>query len=174
MADDEQQDQTDQREADDQDTPTTDDLGDKGKRALQAERDARQRAEKERNDLAKRITAFEQAQQARDDEAAKAKGEWETVAKNREDELAALKAQLAERDLRERKAVIAKQHGIPDELLDRLKGDTDDELEEDAKAIAKVLKTREAPENDAGERTPPGTKRTDKSKFADKAMWGLR
>lgn len=164
----------DQREADDQETTTEpDDLGDKGKAALQRERDARKAAEKERADLQKRIDAIEQQQRDADDAKAKEKGEWEKVAKQREEELAEVRSQLAARDLKDRKAAIAKQHGIPEEAIGRLNGSTDEEIEEDAKALAKILKPREAPETDAGERTPPGNKKPNKSEFANPAMWGL-
>jgi len=174
MSDETQIDLQDQREADEQDATTESDaLGDKGIAALKAERDARRAAEKERAELQKRIDAIEQQQREAEDAKAKEKGEWEKVAKQREEELAEVRAQLAARDLRDRKAAIAKQHGIPEEAIGRLSGSTDDELEEDAKALAKILKPREAPETDAGERTPPGTKKVDKSKFADPAIWGL-
>lgn len=108
------------------------------------------------------------------DEESKKKGEWETIAKQREDELESLKGQLAERDLRERKTAIAKTAGLPDELADRLKGETDEELEADAKAMAKHLKAQDAPDNDAGKRTAPGLKKPDKSAYADPARWGLQ
>jgi hypothetical protein len=175
MADDDAQVQDEQREADDQDqTHETDDLGDAGKAALKREREARKAAEKEKADLAKKIADFEKAQQERDTEAAKAKGEWETIAKQREDELAALKAQINDRDLRDRKTAIAKAAGLPDDLAGRLQGETDDELEADAKALAKHLKAQDAPDNDAGKRTAPGQKKPDKSEFSNPAKWGLR
>lgn len=176
MADDDTQVQDDQREADDQDQTTheTDDLGDAGKAALKREREARKAAEKDKADLAKKIADFEKAQQDRDTEAAKAKGEWETIAKQREDELADLKAQIADRDLRDRKTAIAKAAGLPDDLASRLHGETDDELEADAKALAKHLKAQDAPDNDAGKRTAPGLKKTDKSEFSNPTRWGIR
>ena len=163
-----------QRDADEQESTTeTESLGDKGKAAIQRERDARRAAEKERADLQKRIDAFEQQQREAEDAKAKEKGEWEKVATQREEELAEVRAQLAARDLKDRKAAIAKQHGIPEEAIGRLNGSTDEEIEEDAKALAKILKPREAPDTDAGERTPPGATKVDKSKFSNPAMWGL-
>ena len=100
MADDDQV-QDDQRDADDQDhndTHESDALGEKGREALKRERDARKTAEKERNDLAKRIADIEKAQKDRDDADAKAKGEWEKVATERQQELDQLKADLAARE----------------------------------------------------------------------------
>lgn len=123
--------------------------------------------------LRKRLKDAEDAAQAAADADAKAKGEWEKIAQKRQEELDALKAQLAERDLRERKAAIAKAAGLPDDLADRLKGETDEDLETDAKALAKHLKAQDAPDTDAGKRTPTGLKKPDKSAFADPARWGL-
>lgn len=176
MADDDQV-QDDQRDADDQDhndTHESDALGEKGREALKRERDARKTAEKERNDLAKRIADIEKAQKDRDDADAKAKGEWEKVATERQQELDQLKADLAARDLNDRKTAIAKAAGLPDDLATRLQGETDEELEADAKGMAKLLRVQEAPENDAGERTPKGTKKPDKNAWSDPAKWGLR
>jgi hypothetical protein len=176
MADDAQV-QDDGRDADDQDhndTQDTDALGDKGREALKRERDARKAAEKERNDLAKRIADIEKAQKDRDDADAKAKGEWEKVATERQAELDKLKADLAARDLNDRKTAIAKAAGLPDDLATRLQGETDEELEADAKGMAKLLRVQDAPENDAGERTPKGTKKPDKNAWSDPAKWGLR
>jgi hypothetical protein len=149
-------------------------LGDKGREALKRERDARKAAEKERNDLAKRIADIEKAQKDRDDADAKAKGEWEKVATERQAELDKLKADLAARDLNDRKTAIAKAAGLPDDLATRLQGETDEELEADAKGMAKLLRVQDAPENDAGERTPKGTKKPDKNAWSDPAKWGLR
>lgn len=174
------QDEQRQREADDQhqdehgDTQDDVQLQAAGREALKRERDARKAAEKERTVLAKRIADLEKAQKDRDDEAAKAQGEWEKVAKTREGELEEARKLLADRDLRDRKTAIARNAGIPDEFVDRLKGETDEELEVDAKAVAKLLKTRDAPDNDAGERTPRGMKKPDKNEFANPARWGLR
>ena len=176
MAEDEQV-QDDQREADDQDqddTHESEQLGDKGREALKREREARKAADKRAADLEKRIAEFEKAQKDRDAETARQNGEWEKVATEAQAELETLKAQIAERDLRDRKAAAAKAAGLPDDMADRLRGDTDEELEADAKALAKHLRTPEAPDTDAGDRTPRGTKKPDKRAYSDPAKWGLR
>lgn len=176
MSDDANTDLKDQRDADSQDESThdTDDLGDAGKAALKRERDARKAAEKEKADLAKKIADFEKAQKDRDDEAAKAKGEWETVATAREKELEELKRSLAERDLNDLRRTVAADEGLPADLALRLQGDDEDALRTDAKALAKFLKAKDATDTDAGERTKPGTKKPDKGAFSDPAKWGLR
>lgn len=117
--------------------------------------------------------AEENDRKARDAKA-KEQGEWEKIAKDREAELEAIKADLAARDLNDRKTAIAKAAGLPDDLATRLQGETDEELEADAKGMAKLLRVQEAPENDAGERTPKGTKKPDKNAWSDPAKWGLR
>lgn len=152
----------------------TEDLGDKGKAAIQREREARKAAEKAAADTQKRIDALEAKQREVEEAKAKEQGDFKTLLEQREAELADMKAKLEARDLKDRKAAIAKANGIPEDAISRLQGATDEELEEDAKALAKLLKAREAPDTDAGERTPPGQKKPDKSKFADPAMWGLQ
>lgn len=174
---DETTDMQDQRDAEDQhqdETPENEDLGDKGKAALKAEREARRAAEKAAADTQKRIDELEAKQREANEAKAKEEGNYKQLLEQREAELAELKGKLEERDLKDRKAAIAKANGIPEDAISRLQGATDEELEEDAKALAKLLKSREAPETDAGERTPPGQKKPDKSKFADPAMWGLQ
>ena len=167
----------DQREADVQEhqeeSRETEGLGEKGKSALKAERDARRKAETDLADMRKRIDAFETKQREAEEATAKEQGQYKELLEKRDAELAELKAQLESRDLKERKAAIAKANGIPEEAIGRLQGSTDEELEEDAKALAKILKARDVPDNDAGERTPPGQKKPDKAKFSDPAIWGL-
>ena len=178
---DERQDQQDQREAAQQDQhqndsheTESDDLGDKGKAALKAEREARKAAERERADLQRKLDEIAKKQQEAEDAKAKEQGEWESIAAKRDEEIAELRKQIAERDQRDRRAAIAKAHNIPDELTGLLTGDTDEEMEEVAKSLAKHIAARSVPDNDAGERTPRGAKKTDKSQFADPARWGLR
>jgi hypothetical protein len=65
------------------------------------------------------------------------------------------KRETAERERdSERKAAlrsrIAAKHSLPDELADVLKGDNEDELEDHAKRLAKVVKTKSAPDTEVG------------------------
>jgi hypothetical protein len=177
---DETQDPTDPRDAaaqdphDDSPATDTDDsaLGDKGKQAIQREREARKAAEKARADLEKRLKAIEDERKQAEDAKAKEQGEWEKVATERERELEKLRAQIAERDLNDLKRTVAAEEGLPAELALRLAGDDEDALRTDAKALARHLKAREV-DTDAGERTKPGQKKPDKSAYADPARWGL-
>lgn len=125
-------------------------------------------------DAEAKAQAAEENDRKAKDAKAKEQGEWETIAKQREDELAQLKADIAERDLNDLKRTVAKEEGLPGDLALRLAGDDEDALRTDAKALAKHLKAQDAPDTDAGERTPRGTKKPDKSEFSNPARWGIR
>jgi hypothetical protein len=71
--------------------------------------------------------------------AAQQNGEWEKLAKQREAELAQLQASLKQRDLADKKRSIAEKVGLPPALAARLIGDTDEEIEKDAKALFETL-----------------------------------
>ena len=133
-------------------------------------RQARERAQKAEQELSKLQASQREAEEAK----AKEEGKFKELLEAREKELEALKQDIAKRDLQARKAAIAKTHGIPDEFVDRLKGDTDEDLENDAKAVAKLLTKRDAPDTDGGAKTPAGVKKPNKSDYSDPARWGLR
>lgn len=128
-------------------------LGDAGKKALDTEREARKKAEKDARDLKKRLDQTEADQKKRDDDNATKNGEWEKLAKDREAENAELKRMIDERDRQDRKRAAAKKHNLADEWIERLSGETDEDLDADAKALAKMVGSREAPETDTEKRT---------------------
>lgn len=106
-------------------------------------------------DLRKSIAADLQRQAQED--ANKAAGKWEQVAEARQTEIDRLKGeverlegQIAEGNRAELRRAAAKKHGIPDNLADRLKGETEAELDADAKAVAKSLGKRQAPDTEGG------------------------
>lgn len=107
-------------------------------------------------DAETKAQAAEKATKDREDTEAKEQGKWAEIAKKREDELNELTKKLAERDLSDLKRSVAAKNGLPDDLIDRLHGDTEEELSEDALKLAKLVKTREAPDTDADRRTTPG------------------
>lgn len=161
MSDEQQQDQQDQRDVDQQDqhqqeSHETEDLGDKGRSAIQKEREARKAAEKERNELATRIADIEAKQREADEAKAKERGEWEKIAQQREAELAELKKSLTERDLNDKRTALARKHSLPDEIANRLVGETDDEIEEDAKRLAKLFARTDGLDTDSGKRSAQG------------------
>lgn len=92
---DEQQDQQGARDEHQQDqhqndTSHDDDitLGDPGKAALKAERDARRSAEKSARDAQDKLDAIDAKQRKADEERSKRQGEWEELATKREADLA--------------------------------------------------------------------------------------
>ncbi len=174
MADDDTtQDDQDQRDAD-TDQQDTDHLGEKGRETIRKEREARKLAEKERAALATRLADLEKAQKDRDDAEAKQKGEWEKVAQQRADDLAEAQRKLAERDLKDMKVTAAKKAGLPDDLVDRLAGATAEELETDAKALAKHIAPRDAADTDAGKRSSSVKGATKPDNYLESYTFGTR
>jgi len=106
------------------------------------------RREKEAQEAAKKAA----------DEAAKANAEWEKLAKQREEENAKLTAELKARDLADRKRSIAVKVGLPESLAPRLVGETDEDIEKDAKALAATLP--KAPKTSTLGPTNPGGAKT--------------
>ena len=149
----------DQREADDQhqdETPDTGDLGDKGKAALKAEREARKAAERERADLAAKIAEFEKTQREAQEATAKEEGRFKELLEQREAELGELKKSLEERDLNDKRTAAARKHNLPDEISARLVGTSDEEIEEDAKRLAKLFARTDGLDTDSGKRSAQG------------------
>lgn len=104
----------------------------------QAELDAivKERLDRERK-AREKVAADEKAKHEAETMAKNA--EWEKLAKQREDELAKLQADIKARDLRDKRRAIGQKAGLPDAIADRLTGETDEELEADAKAILEAL-----------------------------------
>jgi hypothetical protein len=86
----------------------------------------------------KRLEKLEAAQKTAEEKKATELGEWEKLAKEREAEL------KTERTARLRLEVAGKK-GIPVDLVDRLKGDTPEEMEADADSLLAFLKPKEGP-----------------------------
>lgn len=84
--------------------------------------------------------------------------EWEKLAKQRETDLAELQRKLHERETLDLKRAVAVKHGLPEAFIDRLKGETAEDLEADAKAIAEILpkpqKPSPGPTNPGNNQTP--------------------
>lgn len=108
---------------------TDTDLPDPVKEVLRKERQAAREAQRERDRLAARLKEIEDAGKT---EAERNREAAEAAARERD----AYKAQL----MRER---VARRLQVPDELVDRLRGDTEEALEEDAKSLLGALRARE-------------------------------
>lgn len=70
-----------------------------------------------------------------------------------QDKIDELKGQIAATEHDELRRQVAAKHSIPDTLVDRLKGDNEEELTADAKALAKSLNLKAKGEGD-GEESP--------------------
>jgi hypothetical protein len=138
------------------------DSGDKGFKAItsQEEFDAALKDRLARHEKAIAKTLTEQIKKQLKDEADAAEATkqgdfkklYEAELKKRED---AEKERDAERLIAMRSRIAAK-HKLAQELADRLSGTTEEEIEADAKALAKIVGPRQAPDTEAGSGT--GTK----------------
>ena len=113
-------------------------LGDAGKRALQAERDARSAAEKRVRELEAQI---EQATASHAAAIESLQGEIETATNARAESEKAVEAAALD-TLRYR---IGLRKGLPEQVIDRLRGSDETELEADADSFAQVLKSGTTP-----------------------------
>jgi len=89
------------------------------------------------------------AKRRMDEEAAKAKGEWERLANERQAEIDRLGAEVAKRDLDALRARIAAKHKL-EHLTARIQGETEAEMDADAKELAKHVKPIGATNTEAG------------------------
>ena len=104
----------------------------------------------------KRADEIEARQRAADEAKARDEGKFKELLEAREKELADLRADIARRDLTEKRRAVARTYGLPDDLADRLVGDTDEEMEADAKRLAKLFAREDGPDTDSGKRSAPG------------------
>lgn len=113
----------------------------------------------------KRLEAEKQKAEA---DALAKNAEWEKLAKQREEELTKAKAELELKALAEKKRSIAEKVGLPPVFAGRIQGNTDEELEADAKAILDALPKDNKPKSPGP--TNPGEgglpKETDAQKYA--------
>lgn len=110
-----------------------DDLGDEARKEIQKKnneaknlRARAKEAEAKVSDLEARLFAVENAGATAED-----------LLKNLQKENDALKSQISETNKAAMRADVARRFSIPDELADRIQGDDLDEMEEDAKTLAK-------------------------------------
>lgn len=127
------------------------DLGDKGKAAIEAIRQEKRDAEKRARDAEKELADLKADQQKREDEDAERQGKWQELAEQRQRDLDAAKAdadkrvadanaEIARRDRDDRARAALKAANLDDSLLDRLRGDTAEELKADADKLFKIVK----------------------------------
>jgi hypothetical protein len=90
-------------------------------------------------ETSKREKAIQEAAAKAEQEAAARNGEWEKLAKARESELAELHNQLKARELGEMKRTVAERVGLPVALASRLAGESEADIERDAKTLLETL-----------------------------------
>ncbi|HVL41283.1 MAG TPA: hypothetical protein VM348_03935, partial [Brevundimonas sp.] len=82
--------------------------------------------------------------------AAKAKGDFEKLATDRQARIEELEQDIAERDKKELRRAVGAKHKLPTDIADLLIGDDQAALEEHAKRLAKTVGVREAPDTEGG------------------------
>jgi hypothetical protein len=97
------------------------------------------KARRENQNLRTRLKDLETAQAQRDEQERIAAGEFKTLAEARAARIAELEAAIADRDRAALLAAVASKYHLPAELAERLRGEDEDSLEADAKALAKLI-----------------------------------
>ena len=118
----------------DVEAPETQELGDAGKKAIAAERDARKAAEKANAELSAKLKAFEDSKLT----------ELE-LAKKQADESAAELARLRSENVRNK---VALDKGVPADLVEFLTGDTEGDIAAKADLLLARLNTPGTPKPD--------------------------
>lgn len=128
-----------EHDADGQTTDTPDDLGDAGKKAIDAMKRERNAARRERDVLQARLAEIEQSNLSDLEKAQKAAAEAQQ--------------RLADFEARSMRQQVALDKGLPAELVDRLRGDTEEDLADDADRLLALIS---APRNPAPDPTQGG------------------
>lgn len=115
-------------------TPEVPELGDAGKKAIQAEREARKVADKRADDLAAELKTIRDAQLSDEDRAKQAAADTA--------------AELAELRLDANRKTVALDKGVPANLLEFLTGDTKEAMEAQADTLLTVLNAPKTPKAD--------------------------
>ena len=118
-------------------TPPEDPTADE-KKFTQAELDAHI-AERLKREKAKQDKAAADAKKKADADALAANAEWQKLAEQRQAELDEATAKVKAAEVLELKRQAASKHRIPDALIERLKGETVEEIEADAAQLAELL-----------------------------------
>lgn len=132
-------------------------------------------------EVQEQLDKLTKAQQSAEDDKLKEQQKWQELAEKRQQELAAMQNELKAKDLQIERVRIAAEFNLnvlldPDDdsgdtLADRLRGETPDELREDAKRLARLLNkaaaaqaspaeaAQQKPEEQLGEKAPEKTAR---------------
>jgi hypothetical protein len=156
MSEEQQQDAQDQREADqhDQSSDEQEQSGAESKdstlaKISQERREARERARK----AEARVQELEAKQREADEAKAKEEGKYKELLEAREKELAEARQKVAERDLRDLRTDIAKEHGLKAEAMEFVTGDDKDAISDSVKKLVKLFASEDGPDTDSGKRS---------------------
>ena len=145
-----------------EETETVPDKKQEEKKFTQAELDKVIKERLDREDR-KRKEAEATLKSKADEDALKEQAKWKELADKQAADLDTLKKEKATLELQERKRKIADKVGLPQVLSSRLVGETDEELENDAKELLKVSdKKQGASATNPGNRTLPGNAEIEK------------
>jgi hypothetical protein len=139
------------------------------KEALRRMGEQRDAARKEALDAKKERDALQREKEQREADEAKAKGDYEKLAEDRQKRIDELEANEKKRDRDDLKRAVATKHKLPEALALRLAGETEAELEADAKELAKLVKPPVAADTEAGERHRSGANGADRTKPGENA-----
>lgn len=104
----------------------------------------------EAQNLRKRLTDIEKAQQAADEQRLREQNQWQKLAEQYKADLDRVSAEKAQADRAALMGRIALKHNLPADLAMRLVGDTEEALEADAERLAKLVAPPVAPNTETG------------------------
>lgn len=152
-----------------EDTGDERDLGDAGKRALDAERRSRKEAERKAAEMDKKLAEALKRIEGYEDANRSEVEKMEHQLKKTREQLEDANKQRDDSNRRLLVYKIATEYGLPADMADRLQGDTEDELREDAEKLQNLLAPAGArvpwPVHQEGSNT--GKNRTVEQVFAD-------
>lgn len=105
----------------------------------------------------KRLAELEAAQREADEKRLADANEWKTLAEQRAQKLAELEVQARDAELKALRVSIAAELGLPAKWADRLKGDTEEALRQDAAELKESLPSQPQQPPAPGARTPTTT-----------------
>lgn len=136
------------------------DLGENGKKALQEERDARRAAVARATEAEKELKRIKDAQEEADRKAAEDQGNYKKLYEDLIAKHETLEADLKKKERDALRTKVAGNHNLPSDLVERLAGETEAELEADAEKLAKLVKATPPPNTETGTSTKPPPKET--------------
>jgi hypothetical protein len=117
---------------------------------VQAKIDAAAAAARREGETAGRKAAEAEATRKAAEEKAKASGEWEKLATDRQAEIDRLNGEIAKRDRELLVGRVAAKHKLPEEMHGRLVGDDEAALDADAASLAKLIGPPKAGDTEVG------------------------